>query len=56
MATQADPRQQQPRPSLSWPGEEHFTQEERIALLEQEVQELCRTTPDASKSGCTLFI
>ncbi len=55
MATQTDPRQEQTRPSPNLPGVEHFTQEDRIALLEQEVQELRRTTPDANKVTLLIF-
>lgn len=55
MATQTQTNTTTTRGSTIQPGIESFSTEQRIALLEQEVEDLRRTTPDANKVTLLIF-
>jgi len=55
MATQIQPGAERPKVPRSQPGIEQFTLEQRVALLEQELEQLRRTTPDANKVTLLIF-
>ena len=55
MATQFQPGAETTRAPLAQPGIEQFNNEQRITLLEQEIAQLRRATPDANKATLLVF-
>jgi len=55
MAIQLQPGADRPQVPQTGPGIEQFTLEQRVALLEQELEHVRRTTPDANKVTLLIF-